>query len=72
MNVTRALSSPSLGHLRLFSHRLSCAIRLALWLGDELFGKAPMQPTDDNGEPVAVAGFYFLKHKRYGDTPANT
>jgi hypothetical protein len=47
-------------------------IRLALWLGDQLFGKAPQPLTGEDGEPIAIVGFNFLKHERdTADNPAN-
>ena len=39
------------------------------FLGEQVFGKAPQPLTGEDGEPIAIVGFNFLKHE--GDTADN-
>jgi hypothetical protein len=42
------------------------------FLGEQIFGKAPQPLTNDEGEPIAVAGFIFLKNENNNaGNPAN-
>jgi hypothetical protein len=48
-------------------------MRLTTWMGDQLFGKAPQPLTNDDGEPIAVAGFVFLRNENNkAENPANS
>jgi hypothetical protein len=42
-------------------------MRLALWMGDQLFGKAPQPLSGEDGELIAVVGFNFLKNDNAND-----
>jgi hypothetical protein len=37
--------------------------RLTMWVGDHLFLKLPQTMTSEDGEPITVAGFVFLRNE---------